>query len=427
MATLPQMAAAKEHQEAANPTTTTRTLVESVTNWIRVYSDGSVDRLGPPEAAAFMVLVPPYDDPRDGLDVAGIVPVVLPLAPEHRLPAAIDTGHAALLWLRDVACGASDTIVHPAVERLRGAADFSRVFLIGDSAGGVLVHNVAARAGEAGAEALDPIRIAGGVLLHPGFILPEKSPSELENPPTPLPVGTTSRDHPYTSPAAAVTAAEGAQLPPMLVMVAEEDMLLDAQVEYGEAMARAGKAVETVDLITFYLPRLIAGKPTEDTEKFICRADVYGSEPSDLAGKFAPVARCGKGGRFFFTSCKRHKGNNTKKERTAGAGTWVRQNSKGVKNKAGVKVGETQNFRFKKDGSYTDWLMEEHHCCRQQAVAGDEEPVICRMYVSPRAPPDSAARQESAAFVQQQPAPQVSEPPCDKKRDAVAEEAPAAA
>lgn len=140
------------------------------------------------------------------------------------------------------------------------------------------------------------------------------------------------------------------------------------------------------------------------------------------------MPRCEKGGRLFFTSCKRHKGSSTRKERTAGDGTWVRQNSKGVKNKAGVKVGETQNFRFKKDGSYTDWLMEEHHCCRQQAVAGDEEPVICRMYVSPRAPPDSAARQESAAFVQQQPAPQVSEPPCDKKkRDDVAEEAPAAA
>ncbi|KAF0897168.1 hypothetical protein E2562_034219 [Oryza meyeriana var. granulata] len=317
------MAEAKEQREAANPG---RVLVESVTDWIRVYSDGSVDRLGPPEAAPFMVVVPPYDEPRDGvtvhdlatgrgvdvrlyltveetkttsgrqrrpvllhfhggafcvshpawslyhhfyarlaveLNVAGIVSVVLPLAPEHRLPAAIDAGHAALLWLRDVASGCSgvnDSVAHPAVERLRGAADFSRVFLIGDSAGGVLVHNVAARAGESGAESLDPIRLTGGVLLHPGFIGPEKSRSELENPPTPfmtqetvdkfvmlaLPVGTTSRDHPYTSPAAAVRAAEGARLPPILVMVAEEDMLRDAQVEYGEAMACAGKAVETV-------------------------------------------------------------------------------------------------------------------------------------------------------------------------------------
>ncbi|XP_015698904.2 uncharacterized protein LOC102720201 [Oryza brachyantha] len=61
-----------------------------------------------------------------------------------------------------------------------------------------------------------------------------------------LPVGTTGRDHPYTSPAAAARAGEGARLPPMLLMVAEEDMLRDPQVEYGEAMARAGKAVETV-------------------------------------------------------------------------------------------------------------------------------------------------------------------------------------
>uniref|UniRef100_A0A0D9XNW5 Alpha/beta hydrolase fold-3 domain-containing protein n=1 Tax=Leersia perrieri TaxID=77586 RepID=A0A0D9XNW5_9ORYZ len=325
MATMPQTAATSEQQDATKPP---RTLVESVTNWIHVYSDGSVDRLGPPEAAPFMSIVPPYDEPRDGvtvhdvatdrgvdvrlyltatatppsgrrrrrpvllhfhggafcvshaawalyhnfyvrlaveLDVAGVVSVVLPLAPEHRLPAAIDAGHAALLWLRDVASSSSGDSVarHPAaVEHLRDAADFSRVFLIGDSAGGVLVHNVAACASAAGdgAETLDPIRLAGGVLLHPGFITPEKTRSELENPPTPfmtqetvdkfvmlaLPAGATSRDHPYTSPAAAVRAAEAVKLPPMLVAVAEEDLLYDAQVEYGEVMARAGKEVETV-------------------------------------------------------------------------------------------------------------------------------------------------------------------------------------
>uniref|UniRef100_J3KU84 Alpha/beta hydrolase fold-3 domain-containing protein n=1 Tax=Oryza brachyantha TaxID=4533 RepID=J3KU84_ORYBR len=124
MATLPQMAATKEQQEAANLAR---------------------------------------------LDVAGIVSVVLPLTPEHRLPAAIDAGQAALLWLRDVASGGSSNVaLDSAVERLRSAADFSRAFLIGDSAGGVLVHNVAARAGEAGAEPLDTLLLAGGVLLHPG-------------------------------------------------------------------------------------------------------------------------------------------------------------------------------------------------------------------------------------------------------------------
>uniref|UniRef100_A0A0D3HR57 NAC domain-containing protein n=1 Tax=Oryza barthii TaxID=65489 RepID=A0A0D3HR57_9ORYZ len=317
-----------ERQEAANPTTTTRTLVESITNWIRVYSDGSVDRLGPPEAAAFMVLVPPYDDPRDGVTVHDV-------ATDHGVDVRLYlTGAALFSFISTAAASACPT---PRVET-------------------VVSHG----------------RGIGHVFYLNWFAV-------------------------ESHPVAAARARE----------------LVDA--------------VKSFDLITFYLPRLIAGKPTKDTEKFICRADVYGSEPSDLAGKFAPVPRCEKGGRLFFTSCKRHKGSSTRKERTAGDGTWVRQNSKGVKNKAGVKVGETQNFRFK-DGSYTDWLMEEHHCCRQQAVAGDEEPVICRMYVSPRAPPDSAARQESAAFVQQQPAPQVSEPPCDKKnRDDVAEEAPAAA
>ncbi|KAF0897169.1 hypothetical protein E2562_034220 [Oryza meyeriana var. granulata] len=188
------------------------------------------------------------------------------------------------------------------------------------------------------------------------------------------------------------------------------------------------------DLITFYLPRLIAGKPPKDTENFIHRADVYGGKPRDLAAEFAPVPRSENGSRFFFTTCKRQKGSSTRRERTAGDGTWVRQNSKEVKNTAGVKVGKTQSFRFMKDGRYTDWLMEEHHCCVQQAVAGDEEPVICRMYVSPRASPDSAARQESAAFVEQEPdpaprqehvitppatakrpEPPVAEPPCAKK------------
>ncbi|CAN6344340.1 unnamed protein product [Urochloa humidicola] len=36
--------------------------------------------------------------------------------------------------------------------------------------------------------------------------------------------------------------------------------------------------------------------------------------------------------------------------------------------------------------------------CSQDAVAGDKQYVLCNMYVSPRAHPDSAARRESAAF-----------------------------
>ncbi|KAJ1275352.1 hypothetical protein BS78_05G129000 [Paspalum vaginatum] len=142
-----------------------KTVVEEVTGWLRIFSDGTVERLTPPGAEPFTAIVPPYTEPRGGvtvhdittdhgvdvrlylpepaaapsrrrpvvvhfhgggfcvsrpswalyhnfyapltteLKVAGIVSVYLPLAPEHRLPAAVDTGHDALLWLRDVACG----------------------------------------------------------------------------------------------------------------------------------------------------------------------------------------------------------------------------------------------------------------------------------------------------------------------------------
>uniref|UniRef100_A0A0E0MLS6 NAC domain-containing protein n=1 Tax=Oryza punctata TaxID=4537 RepID=A0A0E0MLS6_ORYPU len=158
------------------------------------------------------------------------------------------------------------------------------------------------------------------------------------------------------------------------------------------------------EVVTYYLPRLIAGHSPKDTEGCIHRADVYGAaEPRDLAGKYAPVARSTNGDRFFFTGCKRTKG---KFSRSAGGGTWVSQSSKDIKNREGIKIGEVKNFRFKKDGRNTDWLMEEYHLCRQEA--GDVvEPVVCRIYVSPRAAPDSAARQESAAL----PPPQDLAPP----------------
>ncbi|KAF0910260.1 hypothetical protein E2562_001447 [Oryza meyeriana var. granulata] len=128
------------------------------------------------------------------------------------------------------------------------------------------------------------------------------------------------------------------------------------------------------DVVTYYLPRLIAGVQPKDTKACIHRANVYGAEPKDLAGDFAPVTRSSNGDRFFFTECKRNKG---RVSRAAGGGTWVSQSSKDIKNSQGIKIGETKNFRFKKDGNNTDWHMEEYHLCVQEA--GDLEPVVCRM------------------------------------------------
>ncbi|EAY82873.1 hypothetical protein OsI_38086 [Oryza sativa Indica Group] len=160
------------------------------------------------------------------------------------------------------------------------------------------------------------------------------------------------------------------------------------------------------EVVTYYLPRLIAGHPPKDTESCIHRANVYGAEPRELAAQFAPVARSSNGDRFFLTECKRIKG---KVSRVAGGGSWVSQTSKDIKNREGIKVGEAKNFRFKKDGTNTDWLMEEYHLCLRQA--SDLEPVLCRVYVSPRAAKDSAAHQESAALTPQEPAPPLAHAP----------------
>uniref|UniRef100_J3KVA4 NAC domain-containing protein n=1 Tax=Oryza brachyantha TaxID=4533 RepID=J3KVA4_ORYBR len=181
------------------------------------------------------------------------------------------------------------------------------------------------------------------------------------------------------------------------------------------------------EVVAIYLPSLITNQPLRDNAACIRPADVYGAEPKDLAAEFAPVAGSSNGDRFFYNRCRRIKG---RFSRAAGGGTWVSHGRKRIiKNTQGVKIGESKNFRFKKDGKNTDWLMAEYHVCRQDA--GDVEPVVCRMYVSPRAPQDSAARQESAAHPPPPPPPaplpnqepavvtqqavQKSPPPCAEK------------
>ncbi|KAL3534289.1 hypothetical protein ACH5RR_002750 [Cinchona calisaya] len=292
-------------------------VVEDVSGWLRVFDDGSVDRTwtGPPEVKFMSNSVPPHNefidgvatkdvviDPKSGLRVriylpentdgtnsdhhklpiilhfpgggfcisqadwymyyavytrlarvarAIIVSVYLRLAPEHRLPAACDDGYATLLWLSSLAHGK----VEP--EPWLGAyADFTRVFLVGDSSGGNIVHQVAIRAGD---DDLTPLKLAGAIPIHPGFVRKERSKSELEQPESPfltldmvdkflnlaLPIGST-KDHPITCPmgGSAVPQIKDLKLPPYLFCLAENDLIKDTEMEFYVAMKKANKEVD---------------------------------------------------------------------------------------------------------------------------------------------------------------------------------------
>jgi len=97
------------------------------------------------------------------------------LAPENRLPAAIDDGFTAVKWLQTQAAGNEPD------PWLNNVADFSRVFISGDSAGGNIAHHLAARLGFRSPE-LAPVRVRGYVLLAPFFGGTVRTKLEAEGP-----------------------------------------------------------------------------------------------------------------------------------------------------------------------------------------------------------------------------------------------------
>ncbi|TYH68099.1 hypothetical protein ES332_D06G235500v1 [Gossypium tomentosum] len=284
-------------------------LVQDVSGWLRVYDDGSVDRTwtGPPEVKFMAEPVSPHEQFIDGIatrDVtidqnsglrariylpeeenpkfpiilhfhgggfcisqadwfmyyqfytrlaksipAIVVSVYLRPAPENKLPAACDDGYAALLWLKSLSKGESNE------PWLNTHGDFNRVFLIGDSSGGIIVHEVATRSGFI---YLNPLRLAGVIPIHPGFVRAQRSKSELEQPEPPfltldmvdtflalaLPNGCT-KDHPITCPMGSFAPPiETLSLPPLMYCVAEKDMIKDTEMEYYELLKKANKDVE---------------------------------------------------------------------------------------------------------------------------------------------------------------------------------------
>ncbi|XP_034574643.1 strigolactones hydrolase CXE15 [Setaria viridis] len=193
------------------------------------------------------------------LRLAGELPAVVlsadyRLAPEHRLPAALDDAAAVMSWVRLQAAAGGDPW-------LAESADFGRVFVAGDSAGGNIVHHVAVRLGSGELPGLGPASVAGHVMLCPLFGGVERTASEAELPPGPfltlpfydqiwrlaLPRGAT-RDHPFVNPFGPESPAlGGVALPPTLVVAAGRDLLRDRVADYAARLRAMGKPVELVE------------------------------------------------------------------------------------------------------------------------------------------------------------------------------------
>ncbi|KAE9606446.1 putative carboxylesterase, 2-hydroxyisoflavanone dehydratase [Lupinus albus] len=92
-----------------------------------------------------------------------VVSVEYRLAPEHPLPVAYDDCWDALQW---VASHSTNNVINTE-PWLINHADFNRIFIGGDSAGGNIVHNIAMRA------AIQPLhgglQILGAIYAHPYF------------------------------------------------------------------------------------------------------------------------------------------------------------------------------------------------------------------------------------------------------------------
>ncbi|XP_057869227.2 probable carboxylesterase 15 [Cryptomeria japonica] len=177
-----------------------------------------------------------------------IVSVNYRLAPEHRLPAAYEDCFSALQWLNSGS--ESETWV-------RSYADPEKVYLLGDSAGGNIVHQVILRCGKKAKE-----WIKGAILLQPFFGGEERKRSEVDCVAEAflsvqlsdaywrlsLPSDChADRDHPYCNPLGPRSPdLREVEFPPLLVALGGKDVLRDRGLEYCEELKKMGKEVDVV-------------------------------------------------------------------------------------------------------------------------------------------------------------------------------------
>ncbi|CAH9068300.1 unnamed protein product [Cuscuta epithymum] len=176
------------------------------------------------------------------------------LAPEHRLPAAMDDAYAAVKWL------SGQALTRNRDAWLENLIDFDRVFVVGDSSGGNIAHHLAVRLAAGGSPELLPVRVRGYVMMAPFFGGTVRTKSEAEGPPEPtlnldildrfwrlsLPVGKNA-DHPLANPFGPESPRlEGVKLEPILVMVGGSEVLKDRAEKYAARLKGMKKRVEWV-------------------------------------------------------------------------------------------------------------------------------------------------------------------------------------
>ncbi|OWM73599.1 probable carboxylesterase 15 [Punica granatum] len=176
------------------------------------------------------------------------------LAPENRLPAAIEDGFTAMKWLQVQA------VAEEPDPWLTEVADFSRVFVSGDSAGGNIAHNLAVRLGVGSLE-LAPVVVRGYVLLAPFFGGTVRTKFEAEGPKEAflnidlidrfwrlsIPIGDTT-DHPLVNPFGPRSRSiKSVELDPILVVVGGADLLRDRAEDYAKRLKAWGKKVEYLE------------------------------------------------------------------------------------------------------------------------------------------------------------------------------------